>query len=364
METAEALDDHTLEVTLREPRNYFLYVLAAPASYPWPRHLCEQFGDEWHADRPLVSNGPFVVDAVHDDRITLLANPQFDGLRGNLREVEVRFRGTGDVPVTQWAGGEFDALSTAHALGDHGADTRLDVAPALGTTMLGFHPQAPFDDPRVRKAVAAALTGVGWDVERLGMAARPARGGGLLPPAMPGHMHHAREELTIEQAHELLAEAGYPGGEGMPAVRVATPAYLSPVDAALTAALEQLGLVAELRRVDRGEALSPLDCDVWLVTWVADYPDPDGFFRGLLTDAHGRMLGDDEMSRLLKEARASRDRDERLRLYTEVDRRLVEQALLLPVAYSRSVLLTRPWVSGVWANALTPIRFDQAMVER
>jgi hypothetical protein len=34
------------------------------------------------------------------------------------------------------------------------------------------------------------------------------------------------------------------------------------------------------------------------------------------------------------------------------------------VAYSRSVLLTRPWVSGVWANALTPIRFDLATVER
>ncbi|MDX6521581.1 MAG: hypothetical protein QOF08_2186, partial [Gaiellales bacterium] len=58
------------------------------------------------------------------------------------------------------------------------------------------------------------------------------------------------------------------------------------------------------------------------------------------------------------------DQDERLRLYSEVDRRLVGSAFLLPVAYSRAVLLTRPWVHGLWANALTPIRFDQAMVER
>jgi ABC-type transport system substrate-binding protein/class 3 adenylate cyclase len=364
METAEAIDDHTLEVTLKEPRNYFLYVLAAPASYPWPRHLCEQFGDEWHAERPLVSNGPFVVDAVRDDGITLLANPQFDGPRGNLRGVEVRFRGTGDVPVTQWAAGEFDALSTALALGEHGDDTELAVAPALGTTMLGFHPQAPFDDPRVRSAVATAMTGVGGEMERLGMAARPARGGGLMPPAMPGHMHHARDETTLDEAKALLADAGFADGAGMPAVRVALPIYLAPVESTLVDGLAQLGLGCELTWIERGAPLSPLDCHVWLVTWIADYPDPDGFFRGLLTDRHDRLLEDPDLTALLGEARASRDRDERLRLYSEVDHRLVERALLLPVAYSRSVLLTRPWVSGVWANALTPIRFDQAIVER
>ncbi|MDX6521840.1 MAG: hypothetical protein QOF08_2445 [Gaiellales bacterium] len=364
METAEALDDHTLEVTLREPRNYFLYVLAAPASYPWPRHLCERFGENWTAEQPLVSNGPYLLDDFRDDGLTLVANPGFDGPRGNLREVEVRYRSAASDPVALWADGEFDALSTAHALGERDNATDIAVAPALGTTMLGFHLVAPFDDPRVRSAVAAVVTGLGGEMERLGMAARPARGGGLMPPAMPGHMHHARAELTLEQARELLAEAGFADGDGMPAVRSAMPAYLGPLEAPLADRLAQLGLASELTWVERGAPISPLDCHLWLSTWLADYPDPDGFFRGLLTDRQDGLLANAHLTELLAEARASQDRDERLRLYSEVDRRLVEQALLLPVAYSRSVLLTRPWVSGVWANALTLIRFDQAMVER
>jgi ABC-type transport system substrate-binding protein len=83
-----------------------------------------------------------------------------------------------------------------------------------------------------------------------------------------------------------------------------------------------------------------------------------------MTDRRDGLLEKAGLTDLLSEARASLDRDERLRLYSAVDHSLVEQSLLVPVAYSRAVLLTRPWVHGLWANALTPIRFDRATVER
>ena len=84
VEHAEALDDHTLELRLREPRNYFLYVLAAAPSYPWPAHLVAERGDDWHRAEPLVSNGPYVVESCDDEQLVLRANPQFDGPRGNI----------------------------------------------------------------------------------------------------------------------------------------------------------------------------------------------------------------------------------------------------------------------------------------
>src|SRR5919198_468607 len=61
VETAEALDERTLEVTLREPRNYFPYIFASPWSFPWPRHKCEALGDDWAKPENLVSNGPFML---------------------------------------------------------------------------------------------------------------------------------------------------------------------------------------------------------------------------------------------------------------------------------------------------------------
>jgi peptide/nickel transport system substrate-binding protein len=76
------------------------------------------------------------------------------------------------------------------------------------------------------------------------------------------------------------------------------------------------------------------------------------------------VLNDPTLTQLLADASASRDRDARLALFAEVDRRLVSEALLVPLSYARSVLLKRPWVHGIWSNALTSLRFDQATVER
>jgi hypothetical protein len=71
VETAEALDDRTLEVTLREPRSFFPYILASPWSFPWPRHRCEELGDDWRNPAHLVSNGPFVLQELDDERAVL-----------------------------------------------------------------------------------------------------------------------------------------------------------------------------------------------------------------------------------------------------------------------------------------------------
>jgi ABC-type transport system substrate-binding protein len=188
--------------------------------------------------------------------------------------------------------------------------------------------------------------------------------GGLLPPAMPGHSHNLREPLTLDQARAALAEAGYPGGEGLPPLRLAALLPMRPMLADVEDWLAELGMSVTVEWLGPGPWLSGLDCDAWLCGWVADYPDPDGFFRGLLSDRHVRLLDDDEVTRLLVEARGSRDRDRRLELYGALDRRLVEQSLLVPVFYARSVLLHRPWVHGLWANVLTPLRFDQATVKR
>jgi ABC-type transport system substrate-binding protein len=210
--------------------------------------------------------------------------------------------------------------------------------------------------------VAAAIGTLAEAMEQRGLPVRPARGGGVLPPAMPGHTRQMHDPITLDRARELLAEAGYPGGEGLPDLRLVMHHPLHDFAGVVEEALAAIGVSVELRWVSVGESLSMVKCDAWLSAWQADYPDPDGFFRGLLSPRHVDVLGDAELGRLLNEAHASRNRDDRLRLYGEVDRRLVMQALMVPVQYGRSVLLQREGFDGIWANALTRLRFDQATV--
>ena len=366
MAEANALDDHTLEVVLREPRNYFPYVLATTPAYPWPRHVCDAVGEAWYEQVPLVSSGPFVLTSRDETEMVLEANPNWRGARGNLSQITFRFRERTDDFEALWRDGGIDVLPAAQStLADIGEGC-IEAAPVLGATIVGFRTDRPaVSDLRVRRAIAAAVAEVAADAESVGFGSRPPERGGLLPPAMPGHNYALASPPSLDEAAALLAEAGHPGGEGLPTLEmIATGGTIGQAEA-LVEVLGRLGLAATITIMDPDIILSGQNCDLWVCTWLADFPDPEGFFRGLIGDPADPIVNDAEAFALLDEARASRDRDERLRLYSEVDRRLVaDQVLLLPISYSRATVLRRPWVQGVWANALTPLRLDQAVVER
>jgi ABC-type transport system substrate-binding protein len=242
----------------------------------------------------------------------------------------------------------------------------VDTAPVLGSSIVGMRADRPaLSDPRVRRAVAAAAADVGAAAERFGLGVRPPERGGLLPPAMPGHTYNLPAPPTMDEARALLADAGHPGGEGLPPLRILGALGVAVQAEALVEALAQLGLAAEIIWSGPEVCVSGQDCDIWICTWFADFPDPEGFFRGLIGDPDDPWLKDPEAVDLLEQARVCRDRDERLRLYAALDRRLVsDETTMVPIAYSRATILRRPWVQGVWANALTPLRLDQAVVQR
>ena len=366
MAEANALDDHTLEVVLREPRNYFPYVLASTPAYPWPRHICDEAGETWYQRVPLVSSGPFVLTSRDEAEMVLEANPRWRGARGNVSQITIRFRDRTDDFEALWSDTSIDVLPSARSAFPQAGEGCIETAPVLGATIVGFRSDRPaVADVRVRRAISAAVAEVAADADRIGMGARPPGRGGLLPPAMPGHDYNLASPPTMDEAKALLADAGHPDGDGLGRLRMLATAGTAQHAEALVEALGRLGVKARIDYSDPDVILSGQDCDVWVCTWFADFPDPEGFFRGLVGDPTDPIVSDPETFSRLDGARACHDRDERLRLYSAVDRRIVvDEVLLLPVAYSRATLLRRPWVQGVWANALTPLRLDQAVVAR
>jgi ABC-type transport system substrate-binding protein/class 3 adenylate cyclase len=364
VEAAEALDERTLEITLREPRSYFPYILASPWAFPWPRHKCEALGDDWQRPENLVSNGPFMLSEMDDEHALLTANPHWNGPRGNVRELEISFLGKGDEMIERWNEGDFDVLTGWNLRLTESPDTVVDFIPDLHTRYIGFcADRPPFSNEPVRKAFCHAV-----DRELLLRpedTERAATRGGAIPPAMPGHSHRVALEHDPELAKKLFADAGYPDGKGLPELTMLIPPWLVVTVELLQQQLAELGIRLKVRQAKGkfwANALTDED-HLWVSGFGADYPDPDGFFRGMFREPFP-FYRDDEIEELIIEARALGNQPERMHLYHEIDRLWVnEHAAVLPIAYGRSVAVHRPWIEGFWANPLSKASLDQVVVK-
>jgi len=361
---ANALDDRTLEVKLREPRSYFPYLLSAAWSFPWPRHKCEELGDDWRKPENLVGNGPFVLAELSDEHALMVANKYWVGPRGNVAEIRVSFARKSEDSAEEWAAGRYDVLQTYVAAAAEAPKTLSQIVPELHTAYVGFRSdRLPFSNQHVRKAFSHAL-----DRERL-LSGSPrlslaATKGGAIPPAMPGHSHRVGPEYDLELARGLLADAGYPEGRGLPELRlVVAPAWFRDAQG-IAEQWAELGARVEVTQTEKVTASGLTDEHMWLSGWWADYPDPDGFFRGLFR-VGWPFYCDEDVEELLGEGRSLRNQDERMHVYHEIDRLWVaEHAAILPISYGRTLLVRRPWVDGLRANPLHRPHLDGLVVSR
>ena len=192
--SASALDERTLEIRLDQPRNDFLYLLSQPPLFPWPRHIYERDGRDWHRALPLVGNGPFVLTSRDDDRLVLEAAPNWPGPRGNVSEVAIELEASPALAADRWRSGDYDVLDGVLAR-KAGADhaTVVQRSPGVWTSYLAFDAQqAPFDDARVRRALAHAIDRH-WPAELLGR--RRGRNGRTAPTDDAGALEPRRPEI-------------------------------------------------------------------------------------------------------------------------------------------------------------------------
>lgn len=351
-----ARDARTLVVELEGPTSYFPHLLTYGATYPVPRHVVEAHGSDWTHVGNLVTNGPFrLVSWDAGERMVLERNPTYHGrFSGNLQCVECSFlTGQTDTVLRLYKEDNLDMLwglpPEAMDRARHTYAGEYVSGPMLQTQYIGFDvTRPPFNDRRVRRAFTLAIDREALAHITLRGYAFPATGG-LVPPGMPGHSPGIGLPYDPDGARQLLAEAGFPAGQGFPSVECVVgddPGVMPLTDYLEEQWLEILGVEIKWRRLPFREVLGSLwgkRPDMWGMGWLPDYPDPDSFLRA----SEWRVTGgwqNEVYDELVEEARRVTDQQERIKMYQQADTTLVQEAPVLPLTYGRNHLWQKSWV--------------------
>jgi oligopeptide transport system substrate-binding protein len=370
-----ALDDATLEVELVGPVGYFLQLLAREVARPIPRHVVEARGSTWAEPLGLVGNGPFAMASWHcGESMVLERNPRYHGLAsGNVQEVRLALLSRKDASalLQRYESGRIDVLELI--LEDRQSldrIRRLHAAefvslPCTMTYYLVFDvTRPPFDSPKVRQAFAHAVEGtklVGADAKGLSLPAT----GGFVPPGLPGYVPGISLPYNPKLARKLLADSGYPGGTGFPAVEMLAFPERPEIWSYLVSQWRTL-LGVEVRWINTGwteyrlriRAAPP---PIYFIGWLGDHPDPDNFLRVavlLHTPWHHEPY-----VQVIEQARRTLDQKLRLELYGLAQRILVEEVPILPLTYAGECFLIQPWVKRYPQSAFGNVSWKDVVLE-
>jgi len=365
----EAVDDRTLRIQLSEPTPYLFSLLAHWTAFPLPQHVLERFGNEssrggeWTRKENIVGNGAFLMEEWRsEDQIRLIRNDHYwqaDSVELN-GAVFFPFPDPGSEERAFRAG----EIHVSYSLPRHRLlfyqnenPDLLRVDPYLESVAYAVNIQHPaLKDQRVRRALSLALDRK-TITERVLYGVRPPAYT-YVPPGTAGFQSRTPLTEDADKARDLLAEAGYPGGEGFPEVVFIYP---SSQDSQRVAEfiqqrwLQELGIRIEIDNLERQTYFSrrrERDFDLCYLGWVGDYIDPLTFLGLWVSDAGNNLAGWKNESydqKILDSARAGASR---LEVLADAEAVLLEELPVIPLYFGATQYLIDPRVKGWEANLL------------
>jgi oligopeptide transport system substrate-binding protein len=355
----------TVTVHLVRPAADFPTIVASPTFAVVPPGIDDDPAVLTPGERFVASGGYRLTD-LGMTSMQLLANERYWAGTPTLTTIEAVTDLGGASPVEAFEDGDVDYISISGADADWIAyDPRLgpqlrEVA-ALSTDYYGFDAtRPPFDDVRVRQAFAAA---VDWRrIGRLAVDDPDVVATSIVPPGIPGRSD--RDVVPIhdpERARALLAEAGFPDGDGFPVVTIQSGG--SPYDDAVIEELErELAIDVQNETMDFDAYFSRLDTDapeMWFLSWVADYPGRNDFLGVLLGTGSVNNYGgwsSPEFDAAIADAGAAIDEAGQAAAYDRAEDVVQRDAPVIPMSYGTGWALSREGLLGAGQNGLGSLR--------
>lgn len=360
----KAVDPQTLSITIDQPRAYFLAKLTYPCAFAFNLSKLKDPSQEITTQDEMVGTGPFKFSKVAvDQEVDMTANEGYWGGRPKLNEIQRPYVGdastrlnmykNGDVDLVQLERADIDGLKKDATYKDQ---IHLFDRPAIWYIGLNCTQYEPLKNPKVRLALAMATDKDSIVNDTLGGVNTKADG--ILPPGVFGHRDKvAAVPYDPAGAKRLLAEAGFPDGQGFPKMEMSfrnnRPDIRLVAEAVGAQWGKNLGVKVGFRALEWGAYLAEDNkktLPLFHMRWSADYLDAQNFLSTLLASYgnenkvnYSNPVYDD----LCRRADASQDPEERKRLYGQAEDIVLHDAPYIPIYFQRDAELIRPSVQGI-----------------
>ena len=381
-----APDEKTFVVTITSDLPYFTELCAFPATFPVRQDVVSN--PEWtYTPETYISNGAYKM-TVRETNSQIVMEPNeyyYNVDKLGPQKITFKLMDDNNAQLNGFKTGELDFIQTVPVDEVAGllSSGEMKVVDYLGTYYVCYQTQkAPFDDWRVRKAFTLAVDRnyIVTEITQTGQVEAGAYvpagvydaagvegddfrtvGGDYYDPTADSY------EANCEEARALLAEAGYPNGEGFPVVE-----YLYNTDdnhKAIAEALQnmwqtELGVTVTLTNQEWGTFLQTRkdgDYSIARNGWIADYNDPMTFLDMWLTGGgnNDAQYSNPDYDAKIQEAKATSDVATRMQLMHEAEDILLEQDWVVnPLYFYTQSYMLADGIEGMYYCPLGYFFFD------
>lgn len=367
---AYAPDDSTLVIELEASTPYFLSLLTHNTWWPVHPPTILKHGNmttrisKWTKPQNFVGNGPFTMKSWRiNSAIVAERNPHYRApesislnaihflpIETNAEERAYRagyLHITENIPTHRidW----YNQNLPEHAR----YDTALGVYYYMLNTTRG-----PLADPRVRKALAYSINREAITEHVLKAGQKPAYH--FTPPNTGGYNARVRLPYDPERARELLAEAGYPNGQGFPQFEILYNTSESHQAIAVSIQQmwkEELGIDVSLYNQEWKAYLSTRQAgkfDILRAAWFGDYDDPNTFLSLGESDNGNNHTswGNAQYDALISQAAKTQNSTKRKEIFQQAENILIDEMPFIPIYFYVTTKLVHPSVKGWYPNPL------------
>jgi oligopeptide transport system substrate-binding protein len=358
------IDDHTVEVSFTKPDVLFpIYEFFFMDS-----GIVAELGADWMT-KADAGTGPYTFKQwKRGVEVDLGSNPNYWGGAPKIDGVQFLIIPTGDTALSQYDAGELDLVNLPEntfrrALANPGYQSQLIQVPKAQVRYMGMNPNlyAPFKDKRVREAISLSLD---RDAMIKGLYSGAGfRLNGQTVPGIPGYNPDMPAlKYDPERAKALLADAGYPGGKGLPPVEIQCT---DPFKDEITYYANQLGKVLGIRVtpkvVERAtfiKAMNAGEVAFFPWGWTADYPDAMTFLGEMWESKspfNRARWSNPAFDNVIAQAQTEPDDQKRYALYHQAEKILMDDWATAPLPATTNIALRKPNVKNA---TVTPFGFS------